>query len=131
MTSYLLNHVPSASARSQFLEMFAPPLVCGVILGAYFLVPSRPETSSISVVLNSYDTVCQASYDVHRRPSPRYTYTGFNPEIQIWEIFGVVRGDSGRLFGSVFGLLGPDLGHLGPHLGHLGSDLVQNTPRTC
>ena len=54
--------------------------------------------------------------------------TGFNPEIQIWENFGVVRGNSGRLFWSVFGLLGPFSGHLGPNLGHLGPNFVQITP---
>ena len=32
-----------------------------------------------------------------------YDHAGFNPEVQIWEDFGVVRGDSGRLLGSVFG----------------------------
>ena len=53
-------------------------------------------------------------------PDVSYLHMGRNPKIQIWKIFGVDRGNSGPLFGSVFGLLGPHCGHLGPDLDHLG-----------
>ena len=56
--------------------------------------------------------------------------TGFNPEIPIWEVFGVVRGDSGRFGAIIWVRFWPHYGHLGPHLGHLGPNSVQNTPRT-
>ena len=53
-----------------------------------------------------------------------------NPKLEIWEKIGVVRGCSGRLFGSILGLFAARSGHLGPDLDHLGANFVQNTPCT-
>ena len=54
----------------------------------------------------------------------------FNSKLDIWEQYGLVQGNSGRLFGLFFGLLGGQFGYLGAHFGHFGADLVQSAQET-